>query len=86
MPTGTLENQTVASKRITQPGVIYVEITSAKANATVTLFVNSFKAFGFQPEENVTNFKMFSAIVGENDTVEFSYSNCTASWDFRPFK
>lgn len=85
-PTGMLQNQTVASKRITQPGVIYVDITSAKANATVNLFVNSFKVFGFQPEESITNFKMFSAIVGENDTVEFSYSNCTASWDFRPFK
>lgn len=84
-PTGMLQNQTVASKRITQPGVIYVNITSAKANATVNLFVNSFKVFGFQPEESVTNFKMFSAIVGENDTVQFSYSNCTASWDFRPF-
>lgn len=85
LPTGMLENQTVASKRITQPGVIYVNITSAKAKATVNLFVNSFKVFGFQPEESVTNFKMFSAIVGEDDTVQFSYSNCTASWDFRPF-
>lgn len=84
-PTGMLQNQTVASKKITQPGVIYVNITSAKANATVNLFVNSFKVFGFQPEESITNFKMFSAIVGENDTVQFSYSNCTASWDFRPF-
>lgn len=84
-PTGALYNQTVASKKITQPGVIYVNITSAKANATVNLFVNSFKTFGFQPEENITNFKMFSAIVGENDTVQFSYSNCTASWDFIPF-
>lgn len=84
-PTGALYNQTVASKRITQSGVIYVNITSAKANATVNLFVNSFKVFGFQPEESITNFKMFSAIVGKNDTVQFSYSNCTASWDFIPF-
>lgn len=84
-PTGMLQNQNLASKRITQPGVIYVNITSAQANATVNLFVNSFKVFGFQPEESVTNFKMFSAIVGKNDTVQFSYSNCTASWDFRPF-
>jgi hypothetical protein len=84
-PTGMLQSQTVASKKITQPGVIYVNITSAKANATVNLFVNSFKVFGFQPEESITNFKMFSAIVGKNDTVQFSYSNCTASWDFRPF-
>jgi len=84
-PTGMLQNQTVASKKITQSGVIYVNITSAKANATVNLFVNSFKVFGFQPEESITNFKMFSAIVGKNDTVQFSYSNCTASWDFRPF-
>lgn len=84
-PTGMLQNQTVASKKITQSGVIYVNITSAKANATVNLFVNGFKVFGFQPEESITNFKMFSAIVGKNDTVQFSYSNCTASWDFRPF-
>lgn len=84
-PPGMLINQTVASKRMTQPGVIYVDITSAKANATVSLFVNDFKMFGFQPEESITNFKMFSAIVGEYDTVKFSYSNCTASWDFIPF-
>lgn len=84
-PTGMLQSQTVASKKMTLPGVIYVNITSAKANATVNLFVNSFKVFGFQPEESTTNFKMFSAIVGKNDTVQFSYSNCTASWDFRPF-
>lgn len=85
-PTGMLQNQTVASKKITQSGVIYVNVTSANANATVNLFVNSFKVFGFQPKEGTTNFKMFSAIVGKNDTVQFSYSNCTASWDFRPFK
>ena len=84
-PTGMLQSQTVASKRMTLPGVIYVNITSAKANATVNLFVNSFKVFGFQPEESTTNFKMFSAIVGKNDTVQFSCSNCTASWDFMPF-
>lgn len=85
-PTGMLQNQTVASKKITQSGVIYVNVTSANANATVNLFVNSFKVFGFQPKEGTTNFKMFSAIVGANDTVQFSYSNCVASWDFRPFK
>lgn len=85
-PTGMWQSQTVASKRLTLPGVIYVNITSANANATVNLFVNSFKVFGFQPKEGTTNFKMFSAIVGKNDTVQFSYSNCAASWDFRPFK
>lgn len=84
-PTGMLQGQTVASKRMTQSGVIYVNVTSANANATVNLFVNSFEVFGFQPKEGTTNFKMFSAIVGGNDTVQFSYSNCTASWDFRPF-
>lgn len=83
-PTGAWYSQT-GSKRMTLPGVIYVNITSAKANATVNLFVNSIKMFGFQPEEGITNFKMFSAIVGENDTVDFSYLNCTASWDFIPF-
>lgn len=83
-PTGAWYSQT-GNKKMTLPGVIYVNITSAKAKATVNLFVNSFKTFGFQPEESITNFKMFSAIVGENDTVNFSYSNCTASWDFIPF-